>query len=180
MSDERYGGPRQPDGWPQGVTENEKRVLTERARKLLREVPHVMLHVAVQYCASLPLSDWNRSVLLDHQYATVERALREAGGERVYALTLPTSYAPTRPTLESLTAALKCPECGATASQVVRRSVHLVTSPVLRVLARNVRLGAEDDRQRLEPEPLPTQLRCPAGHQYPLPEGMGAFLKVEA
>jgi hypothetical protein len=181
MAYEDFRGKRQRDDYPEGVSEEAKAALESAVKACLKTCPRgAELWIIHRYCCdNLSEQQWSRGCILDWQFACVERALRAVSAGNVYVLPEAPNCAPRRPTLESLTAALRCPECGATASQVVRRSVLSRTSPVLRVMARSVRVGVESLLQHLEPEPLPSMLRCEAGHQYPMPVGMEDLLRVE-
>lgn len=81
-----YQGRRQEDGWPIGVTAEQKAELVGLVRDFLRLVNKpVLLWVVAEHCGS----QWSaRGVVLDWRYACVERALRAAGAEEVWRLEL--------------------------------------------------------------------------------------------
>ena len=76
----------QVDGWPEGVTKEEKELLTLRVKEFIKEVGPQPLYVIERHIAyKIPRDQWpNRSILWDHIYATVERACVAANLETVW------------------------------------------------------------------------------------------------
>lgn len=82
----------QRDGWPVGVDDETKELLVKTIKELLTRHPKGLelwvIHSAVK--SKLSFREWNRSPLLDHQFATIERAVRQAGALNVWRLPGPT------------------------------------------------------------------------------------------
>lgn len=78
----------QIDGWPLGVSEQEKVFLAETVRGLIEKAGPQPLHTIVNYVTHyVPNDKWpSRGVLLDYIYATIERACRAANLEPVWRI----------------------------------------------------------------------------------------------
>jgi len=77
----------QPDGWPEGVSEEEKKNLTSAVKDFIAEVGPQCPYVIERHLAYKLFERglWpNRSILWDHVYATVDRACRAANLEQVW------------------------------------------------------------------------------------------------
>lgn len=75
-------------GWPVGTSTEAMIALTEAARNFLVKNPGgAELWVIVGYVKNVvPRSVWDPPVVLDYQYATVDRAVRAAGAVSVWKL----------------------------------------------------------------------------------------------
>ncbi len=82
---ERDGVERQADGWPVGVDDAMKATLTATVKHTLTyrgAMPTSTLLALVKAVRT----GWDAGVLLDYQYATIERAALAAGGEKVWRI----------------------------------------------------------------------------------------------
>ena len=75
-------------GWPVGTSTEAMAAITQAVLDFLKKRPEgAELWVIVDYVKNhVPLAVWNRPVVLDYQYATVDRALRAAGAIPVWRL----------------------------------------------------------------------------------------------
>jgi hypothetical protein len=75
-------------GWPVGTSTEAMAAITQAVLDFLKKRPEgAELWVIVDYVKNhVPLTVWDRPVVLDYQYATVDRALRAAGAIPVWRL----------------------------------------------------------------------------------------------
>lgn len=78
-------GPRQADGWPEGIDEAAKAWAVQQLQDLLDKRDYVTLSEAEQAIFEPRLGEvFIDKVLRDYRYAIVDRALRAAGGRQVW------------------------------------------------------------------------------------------------
>ena len=82
----------QIDGWPLGVTDEQKASFTELARKMLTELPKpveswiLLSHFKARQEKEVALTGFVWSPMWDWQYALLDRACRAAGASLCYVL----------------------------------------------------------------------------------------------
>jgi len=77
----------QIDGWPLGVSEQEKVILAETVREIIEKAGPLPMHAIVNYVTHLPNNKWpSQGTFLDYTYATIERACRAANLEPVWRI----------------------------------------------------------------------------------------------